>query len=112
MKNRHDGGNKTARILAKMLREMLDCREYALIADLLEDVKVRATACRVRWTPSDLADALALVESNRPLVTLPHRPKGGSAPVRPALELVRGDEARSLIAELYRRNPDAKKPWG
>jgi hypothetical protein len=105
----HDGGNRTARLLAKLLREILEGQEHAMVADVVADLKTRAGQIRVRWTNADLEAALRMVESNRELLPV-SRPK--SRPVLPALEIVPRDTARELLGALYRRNPDAKTPWG
>lgn len=105
----HDGGNQTARLLAKLLREILarharSCASETL-ADVVDELKTRAGQVRIRWTNDDISAALLMVGSNREILPARRRPK----PITPALELVPRDTARELLEELYRRNPGGRR---
>jgi hypothetical protein len=51
-----------------LLRELLDGEDYALLADVVENLKGRAGRLRIRWTTDDITAALRVVGSNRELL--------------------------------------------
>jgi hypothetical protein len=57
------------RLLAKLIRELLDREAFETFGDLNEALKCRCAALHIRWTNELLDEALALVGSNRRLVT-------------------------------------------
>jgi hypothetical protein len=61
--------NTETRLLAKLIRELLNAESYEHGADLTDALKARCSRLRIRWTNDGLNDAFRLVESNRPLVT-------------------------------------------
>lgn len=57
--------NSPARLIAKVLRDVLAAESFDTYADLFDALKYRLARLRIRWTADDLTAAVALVESNR-----------------------------------------------
>lgn len=56
------------RLLARIVRLLLDRETFECMADLTEALKLECARLRIRWTPDDISAAYRLIESNRPLV--------------------------------------------
>jgi len=55
----------SARLIARLIRELLKQQSYESYVDLIEDVKGCCARYRIRYDPQDITDALRLIESNR-----------------------------------------------
>jgi hypothetical protein len=68
--------NGRRRLLAKVLRDVLDADRFATSADLLDAFKYRLARLGIRYEPDDVHAAIRLVESNTPTLN-PWRPHRG-----------------------------------
>jgi hypothetical protein len=62
-----DGIGAKGRLLARLVRVLLDRENYETLPDLTEALKVECARLRIRWTADDITTAYRLIESNRPL---------------------------------------------
>jgi hypothetical protein len=88
------------RLLARLVRVLLDREKYETLPDLTEALKVECARLKIRWTPDDITAAYRLIESNRPLP--------GLTPIRHIKRLERLDDdvrpiTRAEAAELWPR---------
>lgn len=77
--------NKTPRLLAKLIREMLADERFATIADLSDALKSRCGRLKIRWTTADINAAFRLILSNTPLLVTDRRVplEQDAVPLRP-----------------------------
>jgi hypothetical protein len=91
-----------ARLLAKLLRQIVTEESCDSLADVVDLLKWRCARLRIKWTNDDINDAIDLVESNRSLV--PSRlPSGNPQHLErhdPAPRQLTRLDARRLIREL------------
>jgi len=95
-----------ARRLAVVVREVATAERFETLADLVEAVKTRAARLRLPWTRDAIDHAIAMVESNRPIVVRARtaRPRVPAANVRPSFAAFPSREAAAAwIAELKGR---------
>lgn len=57
-----------ARLIARVIRDVLRVEKFDSIADLKVAVKLKLRALKIPYEPVDLDGAMTLVASNRPLV--------------------------------------------
>ena len=57
-----------SRLLAKLVRELLQGETFDSLADLTDVLKFRCARLKIRWTPDDISEAFRLIETNTPLV--------------------------------------------
>jgi hypothetical protein len=62
-----DGIGAKGRLLARLVRVLLDREKYETLPDLTEALKVECARLKIRWTADDITAAYRLIESNRPL---------------------------------------------
>lgn len=70
-----------SRLLAKLIRDLQKAERFETMADLTDAIKFRCAKLRIRWTIDELNAALALVESNTPLIKLPKAPRHPKEPM-------------------------------
>ena len=91
----------TARLFAKLLRELLATERFASLADVTDALKTRAARLHIRATADDISDAYRLVGSNLALVsTAPVREITVQSETRP----LGAAETRALLALLRLRD--------
>jgi hypothetical protein len=95
-----DGIGAKGRLLARLVRVLLDRENYETLADLTEALKVECGRLKIPWTPDDITAAYRLIESNRPLP--------GLMPIRRIKPLERLDDdvkpiSRAEAADLWPR---------
>lgn len=90
-----------SRLLAKLIRDLLRVDTFDTLADLADALKYRCAALKIPWTPGDITDAFALIETNTPLT----RQRLPSRPVEPTPEPVIGDRATDarIVRQLLER---------
>jgi hypothetical protein len=93
--------NKTPRLLAKLIRELLTAERFATIADLSDALKAQCGRLKIRWTTADINAAFRLILSNTPLLAIEPRGERETepAPLRPLEEA----EAKRLYAQFLAR---------
>lgn len=69
----------TGRLLAKLLRELLESQPVQSLPDLTDTLKKRCASLRIRYTDDDITEAYRLLTSNRAL-------PGDGLPPRPIVE--------------------------
>jgi hypothetical protein len=92
--------NSTQRLIAKVLRGLVQAESFVSYADLVVDLREHLLRLRIRYQPHEFDDAISLVGSNRSLVN-PPRPIVVPPPIGPAP--VTRDEAARIWAELIAR---------
>jgi head-tail adaptor len=95
-----DGIGAKGRLLARLVRVLLDREKYETLPDLTEALKVECARLKIRWTADDITAAYRLIESNRPLP--------GLTPIRRITHLERLDDdvrpiTRAEAAEIWPR---------
>ena len=94
----HDTGTKS-RLLAKLVRALLQAESFDTLADLTEALKCRCAALRIAWTNDDIGHAYRLIASNTPLPgRLPRRRRLVERPPDPPV--ISRDEAAHLVRQL------------
>jgi len=64
-----------SRLIAKLIRELLNAEDFDTLADLVDVTKTRCARLQIRWTNDDLTRAMTLIASNRPLTRATWTPK-------------------------------------
>lgn len=63
-----------ARLLAKVIRDVLRVERFETIADLTDAVKARCARLHIPWTADELNEAFGMIDSNTPLLVEAPRP--------------------------------------
>lgn len=88
-----------SRLIAKLVWQLLKTDgPFETLADLTDVLKLRLKRLRIPWTPPEITDAYALIETNTALV-LPSAPEQRAElplPPRPVSEA----EAKTLVAKM------------
>lgn len=100
--------NAPARLLAKLVRELITRDRFESWADLTDALKCRCARLRIRPTPDDISEAFRLVESNTALVG--HLPAPVVAARVPDVTFSRG-EAVMLLRDVNKRLGTNVRPF-
>jgi hypothetical protein len=90
-----------ARLLTRVLRDVLAAETFEHESDVIEAFKCRLARLRIPWTNDGLTEALRVVGSNRPFVQAPPTtPEPAPEATGP---IIGPDEARALLAAIRAR---------
>lgn len=110
----HDYESKT-RLLAKLLRELLDSNHFECLSDLTDALKGRCSKLKIQYRDDDITGAMRVIASNRELADLPvilekHQARRAALPEG---EIIPRSHANQIYAELmarYRRETAPESP--
>jgi len=86
-----------ARLLARVVWDLLKSERYTCLADLTADVKSRCARLRLRVTADDLNAAYTLIESNAALVV---DPVSAPPPAADVGDPISREDARDILRAL------------
>lgn len=89
-----------ARLIAKVVREVLKCGRFSSAGDLRDAVEIRCTDLGLSFTRGQVERAMDLVGSNTQLLTA-HRVRPAARPVSPATEpaAIKHSDAKAILAQ-------------
>ena len=90
-----------SRLLAVVIREVLQAERFDSLADLVVALKARCARLRIPWTPDDITAALDLVSSNTELVSKHPPPPPPPEPPPP----IGREEAAGILTDLGITSP-------
>ena len=93
---------KNARLIVKVLRDVLAAERVTTIADAADALKFQLARLRIGWTPDAVTLAIAWV-----LEAPAGRPAGGRRLVRAVEPLAQSGRRTQAVA-----NPVNRRPWG
>lgn len=109
----HDYESKS-RLLAKLLRELLDSNHFACLSDLTDALKGRCSKLKIQYRDDDITAAIRLIASNREVADLPVvlEKRQALTALLPEPEMIPRSQASKIYDEImlrYRQEQPAKR---
>lgn len=93
-----------SRLIAKLMRELLQTEVFDTLADLSDATKVRCARLRIRWSTDEVTHAMKVIASNRVLTgALPPVQRRPTPPPGPTGRPLSRVEATHLYNDLMGR---------
>ena len=98
-----------ARLIAKVLRDLVATTRFACYADLKPALRARLAALRIRYQPAEIDEAIDLVAASRPLVAPPVAPVQARDPGEDPAPITRAEAHRIYAALLTRYEAERRR---